>query len=237
MATYVLIHGVWGGGWYWKKVKALLQAAGHEVYALTLTGCGERSHLRSFDIDLNTHVQDVVGVLEFEDLQGVILCGHSYGATVMRAAAEKVADRLAHLVILDEAIPQDGQALKDIYPDSYVYLRETAIAQGTEGWVSAPEEWQERRAAAFEEADWKWMKSKLTAFPVKTFETPIQLKNATAAALPRTFIAFTESPDADETIVFGKAWADEGQFQSMDTLHDAPVTHPEQLSSLLLELA
>jgi pimeloyl-ACP methyl ester carboxylesterase len=237
MATYVLIHGMWHGGWCWKKVRALLQAAGHEVFTPTLTGCGERSHLRSFEIDLNTHAQDIVQVLEFEDLRNVILCGHSYAATVMMAVAEQAADRLAHLVSLDEDVPQDGQAFKDIYADTYLWLRELALAQGNEWWVSAPQQWQDRRIAALDEADWKWMQSKLTAFPLKTWETPLHYKNPTAAALPRTYIACTESPDPDTSIAYGKSWASEGHFRTLATMHDAMVTQPEQLSNLLLELA
>lgn len=214
-----------------------MQAAGHQVFTPTLTGCGERSHLRGFKIDLNTHITDVVKVLEFEDLRNVILCGHSYGATVMRGVAEQVADRIAHLVIINEGIPQDGQAIKDVFPDDYAYLHELAKAEGDENWVSPASVWMERRAAAFTDEDWQWAKSKLTSFPISTFETPLSCKNPIAAALPRTFIACTESAGMDEALVFGKSWADEGHLWTLATMHDAAITQPKDLSDLLLRLA
>lgn len=100
MATYVLVHGAWHGGWCWQRVTPLLRAAGHEVFTLTLTGLGERSHLANPEIDLNTHIQDVVNVLEYEDLRKVILVGHSYGGMVITGVTDRAAERLAHVVYL-----------------------------------------------------------------------------------------------------------------------------------------
>ncbi len=95
MTTYVLVHGAWHGGWCWKRVAPLLRAAGHEVYAPTLTGLGERAHLLSPEVGLDTHVQDIVNVLTYEDLQDVVLVGHSYGGMVVAGVAERAAERLA----------------------------------------------------------------------------------------------------------------------------------------------
>ena len=111
MATYVLVHGAWHGGWCWQRVTPLLRAAGHEVLTPTLTGLGERSHLANSAIDLNTHIQDVVNVLEYEDLRKVILVGHSYGGMVITGVSERVPERLTHLVYLDAFVPRDGQSL------------------------------------------------------------------------------------------------------------------------------
>jgi pimeloyl-ACP methyl ester carboxylesterase len=97
-APFVLVHGAWHGGWRWKKVTPLLQAAGHEVLTPSLTGLGERAHLLGPQIDLSTHVQDITAVLEFEDLHNVVLVGHSYGGMVIAGVAEKAHARLAHLV-------------------------------------------------------------------------------------------------------------------------------------------
>src|SRR5438128_128006 len=104
MATFVLVHGAWHGGWCWKRVTPLLRAAGHEVYATTLTGLGERVHLASPNVGLALHVQDVVGVLEYEDLRDVILVGHSYGGIVISGVADRVPERLRHLVYLDALV-------------------------------------------------------------------------------------------------------------------------------------
>src|SRR4051794_40381551 len=95
MATFVIVHGAWGGGWGWREVATALRAAGHEVFTPTLTGLGERAHLARPETDLTTHVRDVVGVLECEDLRDVLLVGHSYGGMVITGAADRAPDRLA----------------------------------------------------------------------------------------------------------------------------------------------
>src|SRR5574340_886568 len=109
MATFVLVHGGFHGGWCWKKVTPLLRAAGHEVYTPTLTGLGERVHLASPEIDLSTHIQDVVNVLEYEDLREVVLVGHSYGGMVIAGVADRAAPRVAHLVYFDALVAGDGE--------------------------------------------------------------------------------------------------------------------------------
>lgn len=114
MQTYVLVHGGGHGGWCYQPLARILRAAGHEVYTPTLTGLGERSHLLSTGIDLDTQIQDVVSVLEFEDLDNVILVGHSYGGLVVTGAADRVPDRVGHLVYLDSFNPANGQSLVDI---------------------------------------------------------------------------------------------------------------------------
>src|SRR5215211_1043953 len=116
MATFVLVAGAWHGGWCWRKVTPLLRAAGHEVFAPTLTGLGERSHLAHPDVGLTTHIQDIVNLLEYEDLNDVVLVGHSYSGMVITGVAEQVPGRLAHLVYLDAFVPENGQALVDLLP-------------------------------------------------------------------------------------------------------------------------
>ena len=108
MATYVLVHGAWHGGWCWNRVAPLLRAKGHDVYTPTLTGLGERVHLASPEVDLSTHVTDVVNVIEFEDLRNVILMGHSYGGQVITGVAGVIPQRIAQLAYLDAVVPNDG---------------------------------------------------------------------------------------------------------------------------------
>src|SRR5437660_801825 len=110
MATFVLVHGAWHGGWCWRKLMPLLRSAGHAVWTPTLTGLGERAHLGNPDVGLSTHVQDVVNVLEYEDLSNVVLVGHSYGGMVITGVAHQMPGRLAHLVYLDAFVPKDGQS-------------------------------------------------------------------------------------------------------------------------------
>ena len=115
MGTFVLVHGAWGGGWAWRPtVGALLREAGHEVFTPTLTGLGERAHLASPDIDLETHINDIVGVIEYENLHDVVLMGHSYGGMAITGVADRVPERLAHLVYVDAFVPEDGQSLADL---------------------------------------------------------------------------------------------------------------------------
>ncbi len=117
MATYVLVHGAWGGGWGYQKVAHALRAAGHEVHVPTLTGLGEREHLASPAIDLACHVKDVTNLIDYEGLEEVILCGHSYGGMVITGAAAAMGGRIRTLFYLDAFLPGDGQALWDIADD------------------------------------------------------------------------------------------------------------------------
>jgi pimeloyl-ACP methyl ester carboxylesterase len=134
MANYILVHGGWHGGWCWDKVVPLLQAADHHVYTPTLSGLGEQAALLTPEIGLNTHIQDIVNVIETKDLQHVILVGHSYSGMVITGAADCVPARIAHLVYLDAVVPHDGQSLVDIAPFIGTMLRRDANKNG--GWLA-----------------------------------------------------------------------------------------------------
>src|SRR5437867_3282753 len=114
MATFVLVHGASTGGWYWAPVRSLLRDAGHEVHTPTLTGLGERCHLLSRGIGLDTHIQDVVNALVYEDLRDVVLAGHSYSGMVVTGVADRVPERIAHLVYVDAFVPHHGESLLDL---------------------------------------------------------------------------------------------------------------------------
>src|ERR1700761_5888630 len=114
MTTFLLVHGAWGGAWCWDPVIPRLTAAGHVVHAPDLTGLGARAHLRALSINLSTHVQDVLAVLDAHRLSDVVLVGHSYGGMVVTGVATQAASRIADLVYLDAFLPQDGQALWEL---------------------------------------------------------------------------------------------------------------------------
>ena len=116
LATIVLAHGAWSAAWAWKKVRPLMAAAGHQFFTPTYTGLGERAHLASPSNDLETHIQDLLGVLKFEDLREVVLIGHSYGGMVATGVADRARDRVARLIYLDAFVPANGQALIDLVP-------------------------------------------------------------------------------------------------------------------------
>src|SRR5579863_10548008 len=130
MATFVLVHGAWYGGWCWQRVIPFLAAAGHEVYAPTLTGLAERASELSPEVGLDTHVQDIVGLLVEKDLHGVVLVGHSYGGMVITGAVDQAPERIAHLVYLDTFVPRDGESMVDVSPLVIYLLRRQAL----DGW-------------------------------------------------------------------------------------------------------
>ena len=189
MANYILVHGGWFGAWCWDKVVPLLQAAGHSVYTPTLTGLGEQAALLTPDIGLDTHIQDVVNLIETKDLQQVILVGHSYSGLVITGVADRVPDRIAQLVYLDAVVPRDGQSLADTAPMMGTYLRREANKNGN-GWRVNPP-----RGGTFgitKEPDASLVRSKVTPQPLKTFLQPVHITHPDAvAAIPHTFIECT----------------------------------------------
>ena len=134
-ASFVLVHPAWFGGWCWLKVAAILRSRGLEAYTPTLTGLGERDHLLDPSIDLARHISDVVKVLEFEDLQGVILVGNSSGGMVITGVAESVPERIAQLVYLDAFVPEDGQSLVSLLPPERRQAMEDLVQAEGEGWL------------------------------------------------------------------------------------------------------
>lgn len=234
MAVFVLIHGMFHGSWCWKKVTPLLHAAGHEVYTPTLTGVGERAHLHYPDIDMHTHIQDVVNVLDYEELRQVILVGHSLAGFMAPAVAERTPERLAHIVNLDGPLAVEGKAFKDLMPDTWEFFRQRGREAGDEGWAPPVMEW----TFGVTGADLTWMQAKLTPHPLKTWETPLSFTNPASRSIPRTFISCTENLPSDEEIaaeerkVAALGW----HYRFIPTGHDAMITAPEELTKILLEL-
>lgn len=231
--TFVLVHGAWHGGWCWQKLPPLLRAAGHETFAPTLSGLGERAHLLNPQVGLATHVDDIVALLDDEDLPNVILVGHSYGSMVIAGVAERAASRLAHLVYLDAFVPQDGQSLLDTLPDKGAAVRERAEKIG-DGWL-VPAGADTFGVTA--EADVQWLTARLTPHPLKSFTEPVRLTNPAARALPRTYILCRQG----EASIFD-AHAERAQragwhCHELRIGHDAMITAPEELANLLLTIA
>ena len=135
MATVVLVHGTTAGGWVWRKIAARLRSEGHTVYTPTLTGLGERVHLASPSVDLDTHVTDVVNTIEYEDLERVVLVGHSYGGMVIAGAADRLPEKVAGLVYLDAIVPRNGESLVDLQPAERREQTERRVAEGGQGWL------------------------------------------------------------------------------------------------------
>jgi pimeloyl-ACP methyl ester carboxylesterase len=185
MAIFLLVPGAWLGAWCWADVAARLEECGHEAVAVTLSGLGEQAHLLNRHIGLETHVSDIVRIVEHADLDDVVLVGHSYGGMVITGAAEHIPSRIRQLVYLDASVPLDGESSNDVVgPEMATRLREAA-ALGGEGWkVPAPslDGW------ALADAIRPWVEQSLTPHPLAVFEEPIRLRSKAAAALPRAFL-------------------------------------------------
>jgi pimeloyl-ACP methyl ester carboxylesterase len=193
LATYVLVGGAWIGGWAWREVAERLRAAGHEVYPMTLTGLGERSHLARPEIDLETHIADVVNVMAWNDLEDVVLVGHSYGGIVVTGVADRVPDRIGHLVYLEAAPFADGMAMTDLYdPEGLAALQRTVNDAG-DGW-----RWpfpgfaalaKDASLRGLDESDRALMKAKAVAQPWGTYTQPLRLQIDSAPAYQQVAIA------------------------------------------------
>jgi pimeloyl-ACP methyl ester carboxylesterase len=234
MATFVLVHGGWHGGWCWKYVTPLLREAGHEVYAPTLTGVGERAHLARPDTGLETHIQDIIGVLTYEDLRDIVLVGHSLGGPVITGVADRVPERIAHLVYLDASVPRDGEADVDCYPPAF---GARAWAEGllAEGKHAIDPIVEEQPFGITKEDDVLWVKSKFTPHPIKAFLDPLRLTNPDPCANARTFILCTLADPAWTSVA--RARTEPGwRVRELQAGHDAMVTAPQELVALLLAL-
>jgi pimeloyl-ACP methyl ester carboxylesterase len=185
MATFLFVPGAWLGGWCWRDVTGPLQASGHTVIAATLTGLGERAHLLTPQIGLHTHVADIVGLVRYRDLGGIILVGHSYGGTVITAVAEQVPEHIRLLVYLDASVPLDGESNNDVVgPEMAAQLRADAQSGG-DGWRVPPAAYVVDRLP---DAIRPWVQERLTPHPLRSFDEPVELRSEAASALPRAFI-------------------------------------------------
>lgn len=226
-ATIVLVHGAWHGGWCWTRVSPLLRAAGHTVFTPTLTGLGERSHLLTRDIDLDTHITDVVQVLEFEDLENVVLVGHSYGGMVITGVADKASDRISQLVYLDAMLPDNGKAITDYSQRKYAPITE-------DSWHDPAAEPQEYGVT--DARDVAWVKKRLTEMPRKCMTQPLRLSGDASRRIKGTYILCSTRPFAGEAAQRAK----QRGYRYRELLsagHDAMVTQPRELAKILRELA
>ena len=237
MATYVLVHGGAHGGWCYGPVARVLRLAGHDVHAPTLTGLGDRSHLLRPGIDLDTHIDDVVAVLHYEDLRDVVLVGHSYGGMVITGVADRASDRVGHLVYLDAATPVDGQSLVDIAGPMMAAARaQGRVVDGVE-LVLFPGTEPLPHYGVTDPDDVAWMDERLTPHPWRCFEQPLRLTDEAAMwAIPQSHIVCTSTLATRDPARMEEARA-AGRLWDIDTGHDLMITEPEAVAALLLKVA
>lgn len=229
MSTFVISHGAWDGGWYWKDVASHLRNKNHEVYTPTLTGLGEREHLGTPNTDLNTHIQDIVNVCVYEDLHDVVLIGHSYSGAVITGVAGRIPERLSELIYLDAFVLENGQSMVDQFPDPKLIEQLTGLAQQFgEGWRIP--------FTATPDSDPRHVPQ-----PLQTFYQKLTIENPDAwNILKKSYIACT---NRGENPVYrpiqlsaNKALADGWSYYELPTGHNANESMPVELAQLLDEI-
>ncbi|MCU0758080.1 MAG: alpha/beta hydrolase [Steroidobacteraceae bacterium] len=251
-APIVLVHGTWHGGWAWGRVRRLLSAAGHEVHAPSCTGCGDRAHLLTPDVGLDTHVQDICGLIEAEELQRVVLVGHSFAGVTITGVADRLRERIGHLVYFDALVPTRE--------------RPAAVMRRPDG--SWPDSWEKRRAKFIDGykmdffaeyplemlvpnedvANQAWLKRRLTPHPARGWTDPVSFANGGYEGLPKTIVrctAQTFSPSSRE--MAGPALTaapktasgapDPWNLVELPTPRDAMITHPRETAIMLANIA
>ena len=223
--TIVIVHGAWGGGWQWHKVEPLLEARGYRVYRPTMTGLGERVHLAGPDVGLDTHIEDIVKVLEFEALSDVILVGHSYGGMVISGVADRAPERIARLVYLDAILPEDGESVDGLFGKGVGQMA-TRGGGGYESWQLVPR-WVEPGTPPPVDVPQ----------PAKSFSDPITLGNHDAAKLRASFI-LTREPGAEHDDFEGfaeRARARGWPVLEMEGDHNPHWFQPEEFVEVLIQ--
>src|SRR5260370_2827870 len=159
--TFLVCHGAWSAGWAWKKMHPLMQAAGHRLVTPSYTGLGERAHLANPSIDLETHIEDVLNVIKYEDLHDIVLLGHSYGGMVATRVADRARARVGHFIYIDAFVPRDGQSLFDLNESGRQHLHEAA--KSGDGWRGPPMPTPPDNAPA----DVEWLSARRGDRPIK----------------------------------------------------------------------
>jgi pimeloyl-ACP methyl ester carboxylesterase len=232
MATFVVAHGAWGAGWTWKKMHAPMAARGDRLITPTLTGLGERAHLARPDVDLETHVVDILGVLEMEDLGAVRLIGHSYGGMVATGVADRARARIGKLIYLDAFVPQDGESVFDLLPPETRAQRQAALSGSADGWRIPPGPMPPDTP----EQDRAWCEPRRMPQPVATFAQKLALQNG-ALTLPRHYIYCTRHPPDDRFRRFYEGARRDGWgVDEIDASHNPHITCPEVLADLLTRI-
>lgn len=244
MTNFVLVHGAWHGGWCWRRVVDALHAQGHRAHAVTLTGLGERAHLMSSLITLETHIADVMDAIEAEEWQDVVLAVHSYSGMVGTAVADRMPQRLKHLVYVDAVVPRPGESWSSTHASATREARLAAAQASPDYSFPAPDPAVFGLAAE----DHAWVKRRQTAHPGHTYQAALQFDPKRVAAVPRTFVDCVKPrlgtidsirPRVRDPNYWDGAWVGGGgaRLLELQTGHDPMVSDPAGLTRILLECA
>jgi len=242
MANFVLVHGAWHGGWCYRDTAQALRDAGHSVFTPTHTGVGERAHQSAENITLETHIRDVAGCIEWEELTDVVLVGHSYGGMVISGVADRLADRIRALVFLDAFVPEHGDSLigllnKSLAPEvaaQFITTFRGAAAEGNCGLMQPiPAEVFNVREDARE-----WVNRRCRPQALATFESPVLLSGKHLKVPQRLYILADGWDPSPFRYFAAQAEGKPGwRVVKMPCGHDAMVDMPKELAAELIKLA
>lgn len=244
MATFVLVPGFWLGGWAWRQVANPLRAAGHEVYPITLTGLGERVHLGGPQVNLDTHLADVMNTITFEDLHDVLLVGHSYAGTVVNGVADRMPERIAKRIYVDTAPLPDGFAQVDFGSPEDNKADEAIVNEVGDGWRLPLPPWEKLdhgvNLKGLGENERALMRSRATDMPFGAARQALHLHNPARAQIPNLAIWCTFSSHQVREMIatgnptFGELAGANWQFVDLPTGHWPMFSRPADLAALLL---
>jgi len=226
MATFVLVHGAWHGSWCWKRVRRLLQDQGHEVFTPTLTGVADRSHLMSHAVNLETHILDVVNLIQWEELSDIVLCGHSYGGGVATGVADRVPDRIRSLVYLDAFVLQNGENVVQHAPFEN--------DQVVDGWKVLP---ILAEKFSVNVADREWVNKQCTVQSIECWQQPIRLTGGIDRIKNITYILANGwgGGSSPFSTFYEKAQGKGWKVRAIASGHDVMLDQPEELARALLD--
>ena len=236
--TFVLVHGAWHGGWCWRRVADVLRARGHRVFAPSLTGLGDRAHLFSKDISLQTHVEDILSVVETEELSDFVLVGHSYAGMVISGVADTLGQRVSCYVYLDARLPFDMSPGASFSWSSFdtPEIREArlkSVREQGKGVALPPP--PPSAFAVTKPSDVAWLQRHLRPMPVQTYIGTFTFKSSGSNGLKRTYIAAIKPPYATLVSTHNRIRGDHTwSFTTIEAGHDSMVTAPDELASLLM---
>ena len=242
MANFLLVHGAWHGAWCWRQVTEALVRAGHRAHAVTLTGVGERAHLLSPAITLETHIADVTGAIEAEEMTDVVLAVHSYAGMLGTAVADRMPGRLAHLVYVDAVVPKPGESWSSTHA-SATRMARLAAAEASSTYSFPPPDPSVFGLQAGEHA---WVRRRQTPHPGHTYQAPLAFDPVRVARVPRTFVNCTQPPLATIDVIrtrvidpkfWDGAWLPRSRVVTLATGHDPMISAPAALTQLLLDCA
>lgn len=240
MANFILVPGAWHGAWCWRQVAQALIRAGHNAHAVTLTGVGERAHLLSPEITLQTHISDVVNAIQMEEMDEVVLAVHSYAGMLGTAIADRMTQRLRHLVYVDAVLPQPGESWNSTHA---IATRSARIeAAQASPWYSFPP--PDPSVYGLDGADYEWVLRRQTPHPGRTYEDALNFDPRRVARVPRTFVSCEQPPlatidvsrqRAADPAFWDGAWRPRARSVALATGHDPMVSQPQELTRLLLD--